>query len=215
MVAVSPPEPEVEEVEEVGRPSRAYPLLLIICGSLGFIASMALTIERFHLLQNPEAKLSCDINPFIACGPVMTSAAGSLFGFPNPLIGIAGFAVVITIGAALLARARFANWFLIGFAVGTLLAGVFITWLQSQTLYVIGKLCPWCMLVWAVTIPVVVGTVIRALTAGALGARARAVGERLAAFQLSIVAIWYLVVIAAVGLRFYRDFALYWFQVAL
>lgn len=204
-----------ETEEAVESPARTYPLLLIICGAIGFVAAMALTIERIHLLQDPEAKLSCDLSPFVACGPVMSSPAGSLFGFPNPLLGIGGFAVVITVGAALLAGARFANWFKIGFAVGTLLSAVFITWLQSQSLYVIGKLCPWCMLVWAITIPIVASTVIKTLAEGALGDRAQAIGQRLAGFQISIIAVWYLIVIAAIGLRFYRDFALYWFQVAL
>ncbi len=214
MVAVTSPDTaEAEDATEA--PSRAYPLLLIIGGAIGFISAMTLTIERIHLLQDPQAKLSCDLSPFVACGPVMTSAAGSLFGFPNPLLGIGGFAVVISIGAAMLAGARFANWFKISFAVGTVLAAVFITWLQTQSLYVIGKLCPWCMLVWAITIPIVATTVIRALADGAFGERARAIGQRLAGFQITVIAVWYLIVIAAIGLRFYRDFALYWFQIAL
>ncbi|WP_152362663.1 vitamin K epoxide reductase family protein [Microlunatus speluncae] len=214
MVAVSTPEVADSE-EETTAPSRAYPLLLIICGAIGFVSAMVLTIERIHLLQDPEAKLSCDISPFVACGPVMSSPAGALFGFPNPLLGIGGFAVVITVGAALLSGARFANWFKISFAVGTLLSAVFITWLQSQSLYVIGKLCPWCMLVWAITIPIVASTIVRTLADGSFGDRARSVGQRLAGFQISIIAIWYLIVIAAIGLRFYRDFALFWFGVAL
>lgn len=213
VTTTSPAAEQAEEAHET--PSRAYPLLLIICGAIGFVSAMALTIERFHLLEDPEAKLSCDLNPFVACGPVMTSAAGSLLGFPNPLLGIGGFAVVITIGAALLARARFANWFMISFSVGTLLAAALITWLQFQSLYVIGKLCPWCMVVWVVTIPVVVSTVIRTFASGALGDRGRSIGERLRGFQITVAAIWYLIIIAAIGLRFYRDFALYWFQVAL
>lgn len=214
MAAVTSPEAS-EDLEFAEAPSRAYPLLLIIAGAIGFFSAMMLTVERIHLLEDPAAKLSCDINPFVACGPVMTSAAGSLFGFPNPLIGIAGFAVVITIGAAMLARARFADWFKIGFAVGTVLAAVFITWLQGQSLYEIGKLCPWCMVVWVVTIPIVATTVVRTLADGALGERAQAIGQRLAGFQITVVAVWYLLVIAAIGLRFYRDFALYWFQIAL
>ncbi|GAB3761138.1 vitamin K epoxide reductase family protein [Microlunatus parietis] len=214
MVAVSSPETGQAE-ETAGGRSLAYPLLLIIAGALGFIASMALTIERLHLLEDPEARLFCDVNPFVACGPVMTSAAGSLFGFPNPLLGIGGFAVVITLGAGLLAGARFAPWYRISFAVGTVLAGVFITWLQTQSLYVIGKLCPWCMLVWLVTIPIVATTVVRTLADGSLGDKAQAIGQRLDAFKITIIAVWYLLVIAAIGLRFYREFALYFFHIAL
>ena len=31
---------------------------------------------------------------------------------------------------------------------------VFVHWLIFQSLYVIGALCPYCMVVWAVTIPI-------------------------------------------------------------
>jgi len=31
---------------------------------------------------------------------------------------------------------------------------VFVAWLVSQSLYSIGALCPWCMVVWSCTIPI-------------------------------------------------------------
>ena len=59
----------------------------------------------------------------------------------------------ITIGVALLAGATFARWFWIAFNVGVAGALVFVGWLIAQSIYVLDVLCPWCMLTWAVTIP--------------------------------------------------------------
>ena len=73
---------------------------------------MILTIDRIKLLTDPQVALVCDISPFVTCGPVMSSRAGALFGFPNPLLGIAGFALAGTTGMVLLAGARLARWYL-------------------------------------------------------------------------------------------------------
>ena len=48
------------------------------------------------------------------------------------------------------------RWYWVGLAVGTLLGAVFVHWLIFQSLYRIGALCPYCMVVWAVTIPLLV-----------------------------------------------------------
>ncbi len=190
-------------------------MLLGITGLLGLLAAMMLTIDRIRLLQDPTVALACDLSPFIACGPVMESRAGALLGFPNPLLGIIGFTVVVTTGAAALTGARLARWYYLGLQVGVVVAAVFITWLQAQSLYVIGALCLWCMLVWAVTIPIVVAVTTANLAAGRMGERLVPLGRRLDTYRLSIVAVWYLVVLGAIALRFYREFALLWFGVAL
>lgn len=200
------PEPE---------PQRGLAVLLGVGGVLGLVAAMMLTIDRIRLLQDPSAPLACDLSPFIACGPVMESRAGALLGFPNPLLGIIGFSVVLTTAAALLAGARLARWYHRGLQVGVVVAAVFITWLQTQSLYVIGALCLWCLLVWTVTIPIVVAVTTANLAAGHLGERLVPLGRRLDAYRITIVAVWYLIVLGAIALRFYREFALLWFGVAL
>jgi uncharacterized membrane protein len=194
---------------------RRLAVLLCVCGTVGLVASMMLTIDRFRLLQDPNTQLACNLSPFIACGPVMTSRAGELFGFPNALLGIIGFTVVITSGAALLAGAQLRRWYWRGLQAGVLAAAVFITWLQTQTFYVIGALCLWCLLVWTVTIPLVVALTLHNLAAGHLGTRLRPIGCRLRPYTITVVAVWYLIVIGAIALRFYREFALFSFGVAL
>jgi uncharacterized membrane protein len=213
-----PAEVEPAEAAPAGAPpasQRNWGLLLVVGSAIGFVASMMLTIDRFKLLTDPQADLVCDISPFVACGPVMESLAGALFGFPNPLLGITGFAIAGTTGMVLLAGARLSRWYLACFEIGCLLAVVFITWLQTQTLYVIGALCIWCMIVWAVTIPIFVVTTVRTLSTGVFGDGARRVGQAIGNWQIAIIAIWYVVILTTIALRFYREFALLWFGVAV
>jgi len=114
---------------------------------------MALITERVKLLLDPEYTLNCDVNPLISCGSVMDSWQASLLGFPNPLLGVAGFVAPIAVGVAILAGARFDRWFWWGFLTGVTGAFIFVHWLFDQAVFQIGALCPWCMLVWLVVIP--------------------------------------------------------------
>jgi uncharacterized membrane protein len=131
----------------------AIAILFIVTGLVGLYGSFQLTLDRFALIEAPGTKLNCDINPFVSCGQVIKSWQGSLLGFPNPLIGLMAFVAPVAVGVAILAGARFARWFWILYNLGLLAAVVFIHWLMTQTVYVIGTLCPWCMLVWLITIP--------------------------------------------------------------
>jgi len=158
-------------------------VLLAGGGAVGLLAAMVLTIDRIRLLQDPTTQLACNISPFIACGPVMQSRAGELFGFPNPLLGIIGFTVCITSGAALLAGGQLRRWYYLGLQAGVVAAAVFITWLQTQSLYVIHALCLWCILVWITTIPIVVAVTVHNLSADHLGHRLTRLGVTLTHYQ--------------------------------
>lgn len=128
-------------------------VLLAILGFIGFLASADLSIEKVHLLKDPSYEPTCNISPLLSCGSVMSTSQAEAFGFPNPFIGVAGFAIVTTVGMALLAGATFKRWFWLGLQAGTVFGVVFIHWLAYQSIYNIGALCPYCMVVWSVTIP--------------------------------------------------------------
>jgi uncharacterized membrane protein len=131
----------------------ALAILLVIGGALGLWAAFDLTIERIETLIDPSYVPSCNISPLVTCGPNMASPQGSLFGFPNPIIGVAAFVAPIVVGMAILAGARFAKWFWVLFNLGIVLALWFVVWLMIQSIFVLGTLCPYCLLVWAVVIP--------------------------------------------------------------
>lgn len=133
--------------------SRGLAWFMIVAGATGWIASFLLTLERFHVAADPNATLSCDVATFISCKSVMLSPEAKLFGFPNPLIGLAAFMAPFFIGFAILAGAKFAAWFWRVFFVGHVLAYVFVTWLFFSAVFDIGALCPYCMVAWAASIP--------------------------------------------------------------
>jgi len=128
-------------------------IILIVTGAIGWYSSFALTVDKILVLQNPQADLDCNFSLLVQCGTNLQSWQGSVFGFPNPLIGLGGFVAPIAVGVAMLAGATFARWFWIAFGVGVAGAYGFTIWLQVQSFYFLGTLCPWCILVWAVTIP--------------------------------------------------------------
>ena len=130
-----------------------FPVFLIIFGAVGWIASFGLTLERIKVAGDPGAATACDISPFLSCKSVMLSEQAALFGFPNPLIGLAAFFAPIVVGFAILAGAKFASWFWQVFLFGHVLAMAFVFWLFSQSVYVIGSLCIYCMVAWTATIP--------------------------------------------------------------
>ncbi len=146
--------------------------ILLIAGAIAWLASGKLVLERLELFRNPDYQTSCDINPWLSCGRVMKSWQASLFGFPNPLIGIVGFGVVITIAMALFAGARFQRWFWICLQIGLGLTLVMLGWLYYSALFVIGALCLYCMIVWFCSVPLFLYTLRRNLRAGVFPAGA-------------------------------------------
>lgn len=133
---------------------QVYPYILLIGGIIGTLSAAILTYEKIDLLKHPAKQLACDINPVVACGSVINTHQASAFGFPNPFLGLIGFSVVATTGAVLLAGAKIKRWYWLSLQAGVTFAVLFTIWLQYQSIYVIGALCPFCMIVWAVTIPI-------------------------------------------------------------
>ena len=148
----------------------ALAVWLIITGAIGWWAAFSLTMERLHLLENPDAILGCDISPLVQCGKNLESWQGSVFGFPNPILGLTGWVAPIVVGVAILAGARFARWFWWLFEAGVALAFVFVIWLIGQSIFVLGTLCPWCMVTWVVTIPMFYAVTLHVLRSGIIPA---------------------------------------------
>jgi uncharacterized membrane protein len=145
----------VETELEINRRSyRQTAWILVVGGIIGIFASIELIIQKISVLSDPTFVPNCDINPVLSCGSVISTEQASLFGFPNPVLGVIGFTVVIMFGALLFAGVELPRSMWLGLNFGALAGVIFVIWLVSQSLYVIGALCPWCMVVWAITIPI-------------------------------------------------------------
>ncbi len=132
---------------------RTFGLVLLVTGAVGWVASAILVLERLALYENPDHITSCDVNPWVSCGRVMGTWQSELFGFPNPLIGIVAFAIVVATATMLLSGASPGRWYWAGLQFGVTLGAVFVAWLWSQALFEIYILCLYCMVVWAAMIP--------------------------------------------------------------
>ena len=121
--------------------------LMLLGGIAALAAAFTLTIEKFHLYEDPNAVLSCSINVVLNCSTVMQTWQSHVFGFPNMLIGLVAFPVLITIAVLGLSGVKFPRWFLIAASIALLLGTIFAYWLFFQSLYDIQVLCPWCLIV--------------------------------------------------------------------
>ncbi|MBC7443450.1 MAG: vitamin K epoxide reductase family protein [Ramlibacter sp.] len=145
-------------------------VFLIVGGLVALTAAFLLTIDKFRILEDPQAQLSCNFSVLVGCSTNLGSWQGAILGFPNPLIGLLSWTVVITIGVAILAGASFTRWFWIGLNVGVTSALALVIWLMAQSFFVLDVLCPWCMVTWVVTIPTFLAVTLHNLTAGNLPA---------------------------------------------
>lgn len=153
--------------------TKSYPYILIVGSIVGLAASFLLMLDTITLIKNPQAELACNLNPFISCTSVATTWQSSIFGFPNPLLGIMAFSMLLAIGIMLIFggsdssvfdkisgqnKARRPLWLFVN--LGTLAAMIFVAWFFFESVYSIGSLCLYCMIVWIVTWPIFLYTTI-------------------------------------------------------
>ena len=150
--------------------------------------------QREYLVGGELKTWAGSLNPVLSCGSIMKTPQAELLGFPNPLLGIVGFSVVVTTGVAVLGGATLPRWYWLGLQAGSGLGVVFVHWLIYQSLYVIGALCPYCLVVWAVTIAVFWYTTLRNLGNGSR----TAIG-----YHSVVLVLWYSAIGAAVLQRFW------------
>lgn len=183
-----------------------YPYILIIGSLVGLLASFFLMLSTIELKQDPSANLPCNLNPFISCTNAISSEQGAVFGFPNPLLGIISFSMLLASGIMLYfdGKARKIYWQLVN--LGSLISILFTIWFIYQSLYVLGTLCIYCMTVWAVSWPIFLYTTIWNYKENHLSSNS--FSKFLAQNHIPILVSWYLIIIFLILFRF-KDFFLY------
>jgi uncharacterized membrane protein len=185
--------------------SSALPWILIVCGVIGLFCSFTLTMDKIEVLKNPNYRPICDLNPVLSCGSVMNSQQSEAFGFDNTIFGLAGFAVIITVGVVLLAGATLKRWFWHGLQWGLTFGVLFVHWLIYNSLYQINSLCPFCMAVWAIVIVMFVYVTLynvghRHIN---LPERFKPVYEFARRHHIDIIFVWYLIIFILILNRFW------------
>ena len=192
------------ELESNRQSYRQTAWILVVGGIIGIFASIELIIQKIAVLSDPEFVPNCDINPILSCGSVISTEQASLFGFPNPVLGVIGFTVVIMFGALLFAGIELPRLMWLGLNFGALAGMVFVIWLVSQSLYAIGALCPWCMVVWAVTIPIFWQVTTDNLASNKLSL-GKSLSEIIVTLKWILIAATYLIIMALIFVR-WQDF---------
>ena len=182
--------------------SRAYAWLLVVAGVIGIGASWELMASELSLLRNPQVDLVCDVNPLVSCGASLDVWQGNLLGVPNSFIGAMAFAVLLAVGALLASGGRLPRWMWWGLVAGCAGGLAFVAWFLFVSVTVLGKLCPYCMLIWAVTIPVAAATAGEAALRGHLGLP-RPAARGLSAARWWIAGAMYALVLAVVLIAFW------------
>ncbi len=192
---------------ELANQSRSYrqtAWILVVSGLIGLVAAIELIIQKISVLSDPGFVPNCDINPVLSCGSVINTEQASLFGFPNPVLGVIGFTIVIMFGALLFAGVELPRSMWLGLNIGALAGMIFVIWLVSQSLYVIGALCPWCMVVWAVTIPIFWQVTTDNLASGRMSL-GKSLTEIIVTLKWILVGASYLIIMALIFVR-WQDF---------
>ncbi|MGV9994530.1 vitamin K epoxide reductase family protein [Streptomyces sp. NPDC003374] len=189
-------------------PGRRIGLLLTLTGAVGWLASFQLAVEDWRVLKDPTHQLSCDISPVVSCGSAMASAQGNLFGFPNMLLGLGAFAAVVTLGVVVLTGGRPHRAVWLALQAGAFTGVVFVHWLIWQSLYVLNRVCPYCAVVWVVTIALFWYVTLHNLRAGIVRtpAAARSFLTLVLDTHWLLLAAWYGVIAMLVLTRFWS----YW-----
>ena len=137
----------LDRVHQLRQDNRWIFSTMLFSACLSLLASFVLSIDAVALAADPHAALSCNLNAVISCGTVGTSWQASLLGFPNAFLGLAAEPVVITIAVASLAGVVFPRGFMLAAQLVYTIGVGFAYWLFYQAMFVIGALCPWCLLV--------------------------------------------------------------------
>lgn len=179
---------------------------MLLFGIFAFVAAFVLSVEKLEIIKDPDAVLSCSVNLVLNCASVMKTPQASLFGFPNSYIGVAGFAIVITVAMGGLLRVKYSRAYLVTAQVFYGLGLLFAYWLFFNSVYVIGILCPWCLVVTFAT-TIIFETLLRYNLRHNHFGLSKVVDKRVQAwldkdFDKLVVAAWLLLMIALVILKF-------------
>ena len=132
---------------------KVLPYIFVATGLVGMISSLALTYDKIQVLSDKAYEPSCNINPILSCGSVMKTEQASLFGLPNTVFGLIAFTMLLTFGFLLIGGAVVKRWVWIAAQVAATIGVIFMHYLFFQGVYRIQAICPWCFVIWMITIP--------------------------------------------------------------
>jgi uncharacterized membrane protein len=172
----------------------------------GIIVSFILTIERINILKDANHLLSCSVNATFNCASVMTSWQAEILGFPNSIIGIAGYTLTFALGIGILFYKDFNKKLINIGLIGNLGAFIFSYWLLHQSAFAIQSLCIYCLISCFSATNIFFATILYSLQQNSLNFKEETM-VKINTFlnkglYFPIIAVWYLVIIVIIYLQF-------------
>lgn len=115
-------------------------------GAIGLTASFLETLEYLELLKNSHAALTCNLNSVFSCSNVLNAWQSRIFGFPNTLLCITFFTLMLStalVGLTGGVLGRKLRLWLHGIALFFL---SFALWFMWESTFRIRALCILCLI---------------------------------------------------------------------
>lgn len=143
------------------RPTRAYAWGLVVLSAVALFFSALLMYERILTLEDPTHIPACTVNAYISCSDVMnTPQAAVLAGIPNVIFGVIGYSALLALGVTMLSGFQPPRWMWLVLVAGLVVCAIFVHWLFYQSIFVIVALCPYCSVVWGVSMALLISTIV-------------------------------------------------------
>lgn len=121
---------------------------MVAGGAVGLTASFLETIEYQELLKNAHAQLVCNLNSVFSCGSVLNAWQSKIFGFPNSMLCMVFFMLMVSsgivglTGGMLVPRLRL--W-LHGIATFFMCFALWFMWESTFSIHALCILCLFCL----------------------------------------------------------------------
>lgn len=123
-----------------------YLLAIIFFGVVGtFVSAKLLTLQIHSLQQEANVFAACSINSVFDCASVSESKYNELFGFPNMIMGLMYYPMIITFFGMLLFKVKPPKWMLYAMLIPVTMGLVFSLALLYISLFLIFKICVYCL----------------------------------------------------------------------
>jgi uncharacterized membrane protein len=132
----------------------SYPKILVFGSLVGLIASFWQATERIFMLKNPGIDLSCNLSPVVDCGSVLGDRYAAVLGPPNAFIGMVVFTLLLGFGLQRISGGSWTRLVAKLAVIFSIIIFLFSLWFYLVSVYVIGKICIFCVFIWAVSMPI-------------------------------------------------------------
>ena len=191
--------------------SKALPIILIITGLIGLLFAFLLMYDSIKIYSNPHYVPICNLNPILNCGNVINSKEADVFGFSNPLIGVAAFPVLVTTGVIVLSGVKLKRWFWQALNAGSFVGVVFMHYLFIESVYRIHAVCPFCFGTWIMTITAFWYVSLYNIQVGniKLPKKYKPITDYIVKHHVDILILWFLIIIGLILNHFWYYYKQY------